>query len=287
MPPWSVTMHPRKSAAAALPEAEPAAAFSSGAEPQAASASAATAPTASKRVFIRSPYPIDEAPIRRQTTSGHDFTRATREAPDHRARGAGHDSITIPRRTVPHGSRRRSCAREPIRAAGSPAQNTSCGTYSPHTSRSAVLTSPTVARALRASFIGYRTFSEPRAASRTASSSALMSPRSARSFVQARPLLGLDRRVDPQRLVGLVGVDRELVDTHDHALAGVDLVGDPVGRALDLGLLEPVLDRGDGTAELGHLVHQLAARLPRRRRSATRSAYEPANGSTVLHTSDS
>ncbi len=153
MPPWSVTMHPRKAAAAALPEAEPSAAFSSGAEPQAASASAATAPTASKRVFIRSPYPIDEAPIRRQTTSEQDFTRGARGLLT--IEPVARDTIRsrFARRRSPVAAPEVLRRRAP-RAAGSPAQKTSCGTYSPQTSRSAVLTSPTVARAFRASFIG-------------------------------------------------------------------------------------------------------------------------------------
>ena len=70
------------------------------------------------------------------------------------------------------------------------------------------------------------------------------------------------------------------VDADDLALAGVDLARDPVGRPLDLGLLEALLDRGDGAAELGHLGHQLPA-------CASMSsvidsiAYEPASGSTV------
>ncbi len=47
-------------------------------------------------------------------------------------------------------------------------QNESVGTYAPQISRSVLHTSPTVARARSASFIGYRTLSVPSAALRSA-----------------------------------------------------------------------------------------------------------------------
>src|ERR1700757_2851985 len=75
---------------------------------------------------------------------------------------------------------------------------------------------------------------------------------------EPRRLLMFDRRIDSQRLVGLLVVAGIGIDANDLALAGVDLPRDLVGRPLDLSLLEPLLDGRDCTPELGHLVHPAA-----------------------------
>src|SRR5262249_60050456 len=65
-------------------------------------------------------------------------------------------------------------------------------------------------------------------------------------------LIMLDRRVHPQRLVGSASLSAgrgEPVHPDHYALAVVDLARDPVGRTLDLLLLEAALDRGDRPAE--------------------------------------
>src|SRR5690348_6987982 len=54
-------------------------------------------------------------------------------------------------------------------------------------------------------------------------------------------LVALDRRVYAQRLIRLVTGRDELVYPDQHPLAVIDLAGDLVGRALDLGLLEAAL----------------------------------------------
>src|SRR5487761_63139 len=65
---------------------------------------------------------------------------------------------------------------------------------------------------------------------------------------EALPLVGLDLRVDAQRLVRLFSAAEVLVDAHDGASAAVDLLGDAVGGRLDLVLLEALLDGGGGAA---------------------------------------
>ena len=102
---------------------------------------------------------------------------------------------------------------------------------------------------------------------------------------EALALVGLDLRVDAQRLVGLFLVGWVLVDPDDGAVAVVDLLGDPVGGGLDLVLLEALLDRGDRAAPvLDRLDQRAGPRLPRS--SVIDSmAYDPANGSTILVTS--
>src|SRR5215469_13701164 len=74
-------------------------------------------------------------------------------------------------------------------------------------------------------------------------------------------LVPLDRRVHPERLVGLAGLVAgrgEPVHPHHHPLAVVDLTCDPVGGALDLGLLEAALDGGHRPAEVVDAGDQVA-----------------------------
>src|SRR6478736_1306605 len=103
--------------------------------------------------------------------------------------------------------------------------------------RNASHTSPTVPFAASAARIGTSTLAVP-------VQLALVSPGAQRG--QPLGLLGLDRRVDPERLVGVLDLDAEPVQAHDGPLAAVDLGGDLVGRLLDLALLEAGLDRGHG-----------------------------------------
>ena len=63
-------------------------------------------------------------------------------------------------------------------------------------------------------------------------------------------LVALDGRVDTQRLVVLFLGDDEAVDPDDNPLLRVDSRAIWIRGPLDLGLLETLLDRGDGAAEV-------------------------------------
>ena len=162
-------------------------------------------------------------------------------------------------------------------------QKRSLGWYRPHTSRRAPQTSPTVARA-RERFLHriqhvLRAVGRGRKRRQRAVDGRAV-PVGA-ELRQPRDLLRLDRRIDTQRLVGLLLVDREPVDADHDPRARVDLLGDPVRRRLDLPLLEAGLDRVDRRAVPGDL-RPIRANVAASISSVIASTtYEPANGSTV------
>ena len=71
-------------------------------------------------------------------------------------------------------------------------------------------------------------------------------------------LFGFQGRVEAQRLIGLLAVGGEPVHPDDDPLTVVDFSRDPVGRVLDLGLLETLLDRCRRAAHVLDAVHQLS-----------------------------
>ena len=153
----------------------------------------------------------------------------------------------------------------------------------PHTSRSASLTSPIVASAPAPPAAGT-------AGSLGASAARLTSSRRARDLGRIAPVAQLR---EPRRLLLLDGRDRraaartalraagERVHADHHALAGVDLPRDLVGRALDLGLLEALLDRRDRAAQLARSAPSARAAWLLMSAVIDSIAYEPASGSTV------
>src|ERR1035438_471663 len=77
-------------------------------------------------------------------------------------------------------------------------------------------------------------------------------------YGEALALVGLDLWVSAQQLDRLLLVEGELVQADHGALFVVDLQLDAVSRALDLGLLEALLDGGHGAALVLNLLHELA-----------------------------
>ncbi len=69
-------------------------------------------------------------------------------------------------------------------------------------------------------------------------------------------LVGLDRRVHPQRLVAVLLLGPEPVDADHGPRAVLDALQDRVRRVLDLALLVALLDRGDRSPALFDLFHQ-------------------------------
>ena len=119
---------------------------------------------------------------------------------------------------------------------------------------------------------GGSTFAEPRAAARSCLQRAPGRGRCrGRRAIRADPggLRGLERRVDPQRLVRLLLVEREPVDPDDDPLAGVDLRATSYAERLDLALLEALLDRRRPRRRAPPPPPSAPAPPPRRRRSAT------------------
>src|SRR6266496_3916861 len=100
-------------------------------------------------------------------------------------------------------------------------------------------------------------------------------------YRQAFALLGLDRGVDPKRLVRVLLVEGEAVQSDDDALARVDLLGDLVGRPLNLPLLEALLDGGDRTTQVRSEEH--TSELQSRRDLVCRLLLEKKKKAAIAH----